>query len=184
VQAGVGRHLMETEPEKAADALDSIAKISRDSLDEVRSVVAALREDEPPYRPAPGLADLPELVETVRATGVAVELTLPDNIEAVPRQTGAAVYRITREALTNVLRHAGASNASVQVDHHDGRVEVAIRDDGGRAGNGRGLSGEGHGIAGMRERAEALGGSLSAGPASEGGFLVTASLPVSPDRPR
>jgi signal transduction histidine kinase len=184
VQAGVGRHLMETEPEKAADALDSIAKISRDSLDEVRSVVAALRDDEPPYRPAPGLADLPELVETVRASGVAVELTLPDDVEAVPRQTGAAVYRITREALTNVLRHAGASNASVQVGHHDGRVEVAIRDDGGGAGNGRGLSGEGHGIAGMRERAEALGGSLSAGPASEGGFLVTASLPVSSDRPR
>ena len=184
VQAGVGRHLMETEPEKAADALDSIAKISRDSLDEVRSVVAALRDDEPPYRPAPGLADLSELVETVRASGVAVELTLPDDVEAVPRQTGAAVYRITREALTNVLRHAGASNASVQVDHHDGRVEVAIRDDGGGAGNGRGPSREGHGIAGMRERAEALGGSLSAGPASEGGFLVTASLPVSSDRPR
>jgi signal transduction histidine kinase len=184
VQAGVGRHLMETEPEKAADALDSIAKISRDSLDEVRSVVAALRDDEPPYHPAPGLADLPELVETVRATGLAVELTLPDDVEAVPRQTGAAVYRVTREALTNVLRHAGASNASVQVDHHNGRIEVAIRDDGVGAGNGGGHSGSGHGIAGMRERAEALGGSLSAGPASDGGFLVTASLPVNSDRPR
>jgi signal transduction histidine kinase len=118
-------------------------------------VVAALRDDEPPYRPAPGLADLPELVETVRATGLAVELTLPDDVEAVPRQTGAAVYRITREALTNVLRHSGASNASVQVDHNDGRVDVAIRDDGGGAGNGLGPSGSGHGIAGMRERAEA-----------------------------
>ena len=67
----------------------------------------------------------------------------------------------------------------------DGRVEVAIRDDGAGAGNGRGPdSGTGHGIAGMRERAEALGGSLSAGPSSEGGFLVTASLPVGSDRPR
>jgi signal transduction histidine kinase len=184
VQAGVGRHLMETEPQKAADALDSIAKISRESLDEVRSVVATLRDDVPPYRPAPGLADLPELVETVRATGLAVELTLPDEVEAVPRQTGAAVYRITREALTNVLRHSGASNASVHVDHHDGRVDVAIRDDGGGAGNGLGSSGSGHGIAGMRERAEALGGSLSAGPSTDGGFLVTASLPLGSDRPR
>jgi len=183
VQAGVGRHLMETDPDKGADALDSIARISRDSLDEVRSVVAALRDDEPPYHPTPGLADLPDLVETVRGTGLTVALRLPEDIEAVPRQTGAAVYRITREALTNVLRHAGAAHASVQVEHHDGRLEVAIRDDG--AGDGRGPdSGTGHGITGMRERAEALGGSLSAGPASDGGFVVTASLPVGSDRPR
>ena len=185
VQAGVGRHLMDSEPEKAADALDSIAKISRDSLDEVRSVVAALRDDEPPYRPAPSLADLPDLIETVRVTGLAVELKLPDDLEAISRQAGAAVYRITREALTNVVRHAHASTASVQVDHHDGLVEVAIRDDGDGAGNGRGPhSGGGNGITGMRERAEALGGSLSAGPAHDGGFLVTASLPVASDRPR
>jgi signal transduction histidine kinase len=185
VQAGVGRHLMDTEPEKAADALDSIAKISRDSLDEVRSVVAALRDDEPPYKPAPSLTDLPDLIETVRSTGLAVELKLPNDVEAIPRQAGAAVYRITREALTNVVRHAHASTASVQVDHHDGLVEVAIRDDGGGAGNGRGPHfGGGTGITGMRERAEALGGSLSAGPARDGGFLVTASLPVAADRPR
>jgi signal transduction histidine kinase len=185
VQAGVGRHLMETDPDKGAEALDSIARISRESLDEVRSVVAALRDDEPPYHPSPGLNDLPDLVETVRGTGLAVELTLPDDVEAVPRQTGAAVYRITREALTNVVRHAHASNASVHVDHHDGRVEVAIRDDGAGARNGREPElGSGHGITGMRERAEALGGSLSAGPASDGGFLVTASLPIGSDQPR
>ena len=185
VQAGVGRHLMETDPDKGAEALDSIARISRESLDEVRSVVAALRDDEPPYHPSPGLNDLPNLVETVRGTGLALELTLPDDVEAVPRQTGAAVYRITREALTNVVRHAHASNASVHVDHHDGRVEVAIRDDGAEARNGREPElGSGHGITGMRERAEALGGSLSAGPASDGGFLVTASLPIGSDQPR
>jgi signal transduction histidine kinase len=185
VQAGVGRHLMETDPDKGAEALDSIARISRESLDEVRSVVAALRDDEPPYHPSPGLNDLPDLVQTVRGTGLAVELTLPDDVEAVPRQTGAAVYRITREALTNVVRHAHASNASVHVDHHDGRVEVAIRDDGAGVRNGREPElGSGHGITGMRERAEALGGSLSAGPASDGGFLVTASLPIGSDQPR
>jgi signal transduction histidine kinase len=87
VQAGVGRHLMETEPEKAADALDNIARISRDSLDEVRSVVAALREDEPPYQPAPSLTDLPDLIDTVRSTGLVVELKLPNDLEAIPRQT-------------------------------------------------------------------------------------------------
>ena len=184
VQAGVGRHLLDTDPGSAADALDNIARISRDSLDEVRAVVAALRDEEPPYQPAPGLDDLPELIEGVRATGLTVELTLPDDLEAVPRQTGAAVYRITREALTNVIRHAAASKVSVQVDHHDGRVEVAIRDNGTGAGNGREVSGPGHGIAGMRERAEALGGSLSAGRSNDGGFLVIASLPAGSDRPR
>jgi signal transduction histidine kinase len=185
VQAGVGRHLMSADPQKAAEALDSIAKVSRSSLDEVRAVVAALREDEPAYHPAPGLADLPDLVETVRSTGLNVELRLPEHLETIPRQTGAAVYRITREALTNVVRHAHASTATVQLDHHDGRVELAIRDDGassnGEAGPG---TTPGHGIAGMRERAEALGGSLTAGASADGGFLVTARLPVTSDAPR
>jgi signal transduction histidine kinase len=177
VQAGVGRHLMATEPEKAAEALDNIARISRSSLDEVRAVVASLREGEPSYHPAPGLADLPDLVETARLAGVTVELTLPDDVETVPRQTGVAVYRITQEALTNVVRHAHASAASVHVSDRDGHVEVAIRDDG-RGGDNRVGPITGHGITGMRERAEALGGTLSAGPLPEGGFLVTASLPV------
>jgi signal transduction histidine kinase len=185
VQAGVGRHLMATEPAKAAEALDSIARVSRSSLDEVRAVVGALREDEPSYHPAPGLADLPDLVETVRSTGLDVELTLPDDLEAIPRQTGAAVYRITREALTNVVRHAHASAATVQVDHRDGRVEVAVRDDGSGSNGGTASgAGLGHGIAGMRERAEALGGTLTAGASAAGGFCVTASLPVASDRLR
>jgi signal transduction histidine kinase len=183
VQAGVGRHLMANEPEKAADALDSIARVSRNSLDEVRAVVAALREDDAAYHPTPGLADLPDLVETVRSTGLNVELTLPNDLEAIPRQTGAAVYRIAREALTNVVRHAHASAASVQVDHHNGRVEVAVRDDGSGYDGEEGMK-PGHGIAGMRERAEALGGRLTAGASSGGGFLVTASLPVTSDQPR
>jgi signal transduction histidine kinase len=183
VQAGVGRHLMANEPEKAAEALDSIARVSRSSLDEVRAVVAALREDAADYHPTPGLADLPDLVETIRSTGLTVELTLPDDLEAIPRQTGAAAYRIAREALTNVVRHAHASTASVQVNHHDGRVEIAVRDDGLGSDGDEGTK-PGHGIAGMRERAEALGGRLTAGAPAGGGFLVTASLPVAAESPR
>jgi signal transduction histidine kinase len=185
VQAGVGRHLMKTEPDRAAEALDSIAELSRSSLDEVRAVVATLREGEASYHPPPGLADLPELVETARQAGLTVDLTLPDDVAAVPRQTAVAVYRITREALTNVVRHAQASTARVQVSHRDGRVDVAIRDDGcGGAGEHEEGVVAGYGITGMRERAEALGGSLSAGPAAGGGFLVTATLPVGPGRSR
>ncbi|MGB3830058.1 MAG: ATP-binding protein, partial [Ornithinimicrobium sp.] len=160
-------------------ALDNIAALSRDSLDEVRAVVATLRDDEPAYRPAPGLTDLPDLVQTARSTGLTVALTLPEDAEQIPRQVSAAAYRITREALTNVVRHAHASEVSVQVSHRDGRVEICIRDNGtGADAASVVLTGPGHGIAGMRERAEALEGSLSAGPATDGGFLVTGSLPV------
>ena len=186
VQAGVGRHLMATEPERAAEALDSIARVSRSSLDEVRAVVAALREDEPDYHPAPGLADLPDLVETVRSTGLTVELTLPDDLEAIPRQTGAAVYRITREALTNVVRHAHASAASVRVDHRDGRVEVAVRDDGSGIGRRTGAWNAARVTAsrgcGSEPKPSAAG--CRPAPRPAGGFLVTASLPVASDRPR
>ncbi|HSK27969.1 MAG TPA: sensor histidine kinase [Jiangellales bacterium] len=184
VQAGVGRHLMATEPTRAADALDNIARISRSALDEVRAVVATLREDEPSYRPAPGLADLSDLVETARLAGLTVDLRLPDDVGSLPRQAGAAVYTIAREALTNVVRHAHASAASVEVDRRGDWVEMAIRDDGaGPSTWGNGRAAGGHGITGMRERAEALGGSLTAGPAPGGGFLVTASLPVGTGRP-
>ena len=185
VQAGVGRHLMASEPGRAAEALDNIARVSRSALDEVRAVVATLREDDPSYHPTPGLADLPDLVETARLAGLTVDLRLPEDLGSVPRQAGAAVYTITREALTNVLRHAQASVASVEVEHRDGRLELAVRDDGaGRGPEAGGRVTTGHGIIGMRERAEALGGTLTAGPSPGGGFVVTASLPVGPDRPR
>lgn len=185
VQAGVGRHLMATEPERAAEALDNIARLSRNSLDEVRAVVATLRDGDPSYHPAPALADLHALVETARLAGLSVELTVPDDVERVPRQVGAAVYRITREALTNVVQHAHATKASVKVSRRNGCIEVAIRDDGSGADDGRRTEpAAGHGITGMQERAEALGGSLFAGPADGGGFLVAASLPVAVDGSR
>jgi len=179
VQAGVGQHLIDTEPRRAAEALDNIARISRDALDEVREVVSTLRGGQPSYHPAPGLDDLPALVETARLAGIKVELTLPDDTATISRQTGMAVHRITREALTNVVRHARATATTVRVDHHDGVVDLTIRDNG-SAGATATLTphGTSHGFAGMRERAEALGGTVSAGPCDAGGFLVRATLPV------
>ncbi len=180
VQAGVGRHLMSTEPASAAEALDNIAQLSRTSLDEVRAVVAALRDGEPAYRPAPGLTDLNGLVETARSTGLSVTLTLPEAPEQIPRQVAAAAFRITREALTNVIRHANASQVSVHVSHDNGHLQIRVHDNGHFADAGSmALTSPGHGIVGMRERAEALQGSLSAERATGGGFLVTASLPMS-----
>lgn len=183
VQAGIGHHLMEREPERAAEALDHISRISRRSLDEMRSVVATLRSDAAAYEAPHGLGDIADLVATARETGLQVRLTLPDDPDSMPRQTGAAVYRVLREALTNVIRHAGASTVEVAVELGTTSVEVSVRDDGeGVTLPARVPPQSGHGIAVMRERIEALGGTLTAGPHPEGGFIVTASLPSEPIR--
>lgn len=176
VQAGVGRHLMDTQPERAAEALDAIAEVSRDALDEVRAVLGALRDGDPDLRPTPGLADLGELVEATRSPELTVALTLPDDPEAVPRQAAASAYGIVREALTNVVRHAQATRVEVTIGHRDGRVSVRVRDDG-RGAPEPGM-GAGHGIRGMRERAEAVGGTLSVQSAPGRGFEVLGTLPA------
>jgi signal transduction histidine kinase len=183
VQAGVGHHLMEQEPARAAEALDHISRISRRSLDEMRSVVATLRSDPAAYEAPHGLDDVADLVATARETGLQVRLTLPDDPDSMPRQIGAAVYRVLREALTNVIRHARASAVQVTVELGTTSVDVSVRDDGEGATLTAGVpSQSGHGIAVMRERVEALGGTLTAGPHPEGGFIVTATLPAEPIR--
>lgn len=178
VQAGVGRHLLATDRERAADALDAIARISRSSLDEVRGVVARLRDGDTAYHPVSGVGDLDVLVGTARSTGLAVSLTAPEDPQDIPRPVGAAVYRITQEALTNVVRHAHASHASVDIKHTADTVDVSIRDNGRPTYPGTAAWAPGHGIAGMRERAETLGGTFTAARDPHGGFRVDASLPL------
>lgn len=176
VQAGVGRHLLESDPDRAAEALDNIAEVSRRSLAELRTVIAAMRDHPSELHPSPGLADIPALIESTRAAGISVSLTLPADIDAVPRQAAASAYRVVREALTNVVPHAQATSAEVVVRHREGRLQVSVLDDG--VGAADPDSSAGHGIVGMRERVEALGGSLSAGAAPGGGFLVLGTLPT------
>lgn len=184
VQAGVGRHLMERDPQRAADALDHIADLSRRSLDDLRSVVATLRAGGADFEPPRGLADVTELVESTRATGLTVTMTLDDDALAVPRQVGAAIYRVAREALTNVIRHAGATHVDIVVALDDMAVELSVLDDGAGAPFAavlrtpdRRIDG-GHGIAVMRERVEALGGTLTAAPQPGRGFRVAARFPL------
>ena len=180
VQAGVGGHLISTNPKQAAVALDNIAELSRSSLDEIRTVVATLHQDAPSYHPTPGLGDLPTLVETIQSTGLVVTLTLPrEGTVTVPHQVGAALYRITQEALTNIVRHANASVATVEVVCQDLDIKIAIRDNG-TAPDIHTITTPRptHGISGMHERARTLGGNLTAGPADAGGFLVSGSIPM------
>jgi signal transduction histidine kinase len=182
VQAGVGLHLMESQPQKAADALASIKLTSKTALDEVRSVLGILRSDgdpDAPLVPEPDLARLPGLAASVTEQGVAV--TISDGIGAPPpAATQLAIYRIVQESLTNVLRHAHATAATVTLAETGGDYVVAIADDG--TGTGQG-DGSGRGLLGMRERAELLGGTFSADRRTGGGFEVRVRIPMKEARP-
>lgn len=182
VQAGVGLHLMDKQPEKAAEALASIKDTSKTALEEVRSVLGILRAEggqdaDAPLVPEPDLARLEGLAASVTAQGVAV--TLNNSVTDAPKGIQLAIYRIVQESLTNVLRHARARKATVTVATDGDDYTVTIADDGTAAAVGSTTSadGGGRGLLGMRERAELLGGSLEAGTAADGGFVVAARIP-------
>jgi signal transduction histidine kinase len=186
VQAGVGRRLAGKRPEEASAALESIETIGRTAQDELRVVLGLLREEEAgagARAPAPRLADLTELVETVRDAGTPVELRMSGTERRLSPALELSIYRIVQEALTNVVKHAPGARAAVDltVSAQDVRIEVA--DDGGPAGPwGRAAppasQGTGHGILGMRERVGAFGGWLVAEPLTADGFRVLAEVPV------
>jgi len=184
VQAGVALHLMDEQPEQARSSLTAIRDASKDALAELRSVLDILRQsgEAPPRSPTAGLADLPRLVEGTQATGLTVRTDVQLPPQPLPPGVDLAAYRIVQEALTNVTRHAGARSASVRIGHDDGALTVEVTDDGRGEPTYAGTQGSGSGIAGMRERAAALGGQLDAGPRTGGGFAVTASLPLEAER--
>jgi signal transduction histidine kinase len=182
VQSGVALHLIDEQPEQARVALSVINEASADALREVRSVLSVLRGsgEQPPRAPAAGLARLDELVSRASAAGVGVTLEVHGERRPLPASVDLAAYRIVQESLTNVVRHAGAGVASVQLTYAGDALTVQIDDDGhGRNGQ---SGGGGNGIAGMRERAVALGGDLDAGPRATGGFRVRARLPLASAR--
>ncbi|MEV1083251.1 sensor histidine kinase [Streptomyces sp. NPDC050211] len=175
VQAGVGLALLDSDPEQARAALSTIKAASKEALGEVRQVLDTLRTPgDAPRAPAPGLDRLPELVEQAASAGLSVQV----EGESPPLPPGAdlAAFRIVQEALTNVVRHSGSRHARVHLDHEGGALRLRIDDDGPATGADAG--GSGNGLAGMRERAAALGGTIEAGPRDDGGFRVLAVLPL------
>lgn len=176
VQMGVAHAAFDSRPEVAREALDTARRASRAALDEVRAATALLRAgDAEVAAPAPGLADLPDLVAGVEAGGVRVDAELVAPAEPVGEVVGLTVYRVVQEALTNVLRHSGARSVTVRVAPEAGGLAVAVADDG-RGPDDR--SRPGLGLVGMAERVGAVGGRLDHGPRPEGGFAVRAWVPT------
>jgi signal transduction histidine kinase len=181
VQAGVGRRLMAGDPAQAASALESIESISRTAQDELRAVLGLLRDEEVSpavLAPVPGLADLDELVATVRAAGTPVDLHVSGAGRPLSAALGLSVYRVIQEALTNVVKHAPGARASVDLSVSARAVLIAVTDDGAGTGTGVQQHAAGHGIAGMRERVSAFGGLLVAHPTAAHGFQVRARIPL------
>ncbi|MGW6567741.1 sensor histidine kinase [Streptomyces sp. NPDC054975] len=179
VQAGVGLALLDSDPEQARTALTTIKAASKEALGEVRQVLDTLRAPgEAPRSPAPGLDRLPELVEQAASAGLTVRTSTEGEPVPLPPGTDLAAFRIVQEALTNVVRHSGSRTARVVIGHLPGRVELRVDDDGPATGGDAG--GSGNGLAGMRERAAALGGTIEADTRPDGGFRVRAVLPVRP----
>ncbi len=176
VQAGSALYLIDSQPERAAAALAAIKQTSKETLRELRAILGVLRavDERAPRSPAPGVDRLDELVAGVRASGVEVRLETVGEPRRPAAGVDAAAYRIVQESLTNVVRHSGARTVAVFVGYASDGLTVRVSDDGRGAGDG---FVPGNGIAGMRDRAAALGGELSAAPDPGGGFTVRAWLP-------
>jgi signal transduction histidine kinase len=169
------RRRVRDDPSSAEDALREAEEIGRRSLAEIRHNVAGLREDEgsADLQPAPGVCDVRALVNQARSAGSEVALEFNGPVDHVEAMIGLAVYRIIQESLANATRHAPGAAVQVQVDVEERAVEVEVVDRGGSRTAG-GVAGVG--LIGMRERVEALGGRLAAGP-EPGGWRVEAVLP-------
>jgi signal transduction histidine kinase len=168
--------------EPARTEFAGIAASARGALADMRRLLGVLRaETEQPARePQPGLADLPGLVTAAERAGVTVIWSRTGDGEA-PDPVGLAAYRIVQEALANAARHAPGGAVEAAVLALADRLEISVRNDPPAAGPATAPAGAGHGLTGMRERAELLGGTLSAGPEPGGGYRVTATLPYRED---
>ncbi|MGW7198520.1 sensor histidine kinase [Streptomyces chryseus] len=174
VQSEVAVHVARKRGEQVPEALLAIREAGREAARELRATLEALRDDDttPPH----GLDHLPDLVERAGRTGLEATLTIAGQRHDVPATVGRTVYRIVQESLTNIVRHAEATTASVRIDYRPDAVALQVDDDGTATPATAPLPGIG--LLGMRERVTALGGRLRAAPRDEGGFTVQAELPV------
>lgn len=188
VQAGVGHYLLDGQPDQARKALKVIETTSRDALVEMRHLLGVLRRENDAadageasrLRPSPGVRDLRELTARTAETGMMAEVVVTGHCRPLPTGIELTAYRIVQEALTNVVKHAGARHCTVSVHYGETDLAVEVSDDGSGATD-RSAAPGGHGLIGMRERVGVYGGELAAGPLPGRGFRVLARIPL-PDR--
>ncbi|MCX4907699.1 sensor histidine kinase [Streptomyces sp. NBC_00878] len=193
-QATVAAHLFDARPEQTRKSLKELVATTGDALDDLRATVGLLRQSGDaagPAEPAPGLSRLPTLLESFRRAGLEVSVHQEGTARPLPPGVDLTAYRIVQEALTNVTKHAGTGSARVRLAWNRDRVTITVADEGGGArtaptastGPSASTTADrppGYGLIGMRERATAVGGHLWAGRSPEGGFLVSAQLPLPP----
>jgi signal transduction histidine kinase len=182
VHAQGAQRVLDRDPERAREAMETIERTGQSALDEMRRALGVLRrsDGDAPLAPQPGMGDLDALVEQARLGGLTVEVVTEGTPEPLPADVDRSAYRIVQEALTNTRKHAGRVRARIAVRYGGPSLELEISDDGapGRAPRDEGAAG--HGLAGMRERVTLYGGELHTGHRPEGGFVVRASLPLAP----
>jgi signal transduction histidine kinase len=180
LRAGVALHVVSRRPEQAEVALEAIKRSSKEALEELRGTLAVFRQPDNGgglWWPAPGLGQLEALAAAMAEGGLPVQVAVTGQRAGLPAAVDLAAYRIVQESLTNVVRHAGPATATVRVSYQPDALVLEVADTGGGRASGAARP-AGHGIAGMRERAAAVGGTLEAGPDGDGGFRVRACLPL------
>jgi signal transduction histidine kinase len=184
IQAGAARKVMQSSPDQARKALLAVEGGGRAAMAELRHVMGLLTMDDGPdpataagLTPQPGLDRLAALVQRVRDTGIAVELTVAGPPRPLLPGVELAAYRVVQEALTNTVKHAMSATATVLVEYRPDRLRIEVTDTGGVAGV-PATAGGGHGLIGLRERLAVYGGTLHAGPRLRGGYRVTAEIPL------
>src|SRR6185437_14820199 len=190
IQAEAAPYKTVDPPPELVECFGDIRVSALTGLSELRRVLGVLRTDRPDTAPRPGLADLTALIDSAGNGGVSVTATTSGDPVTLPEGVDLSAYRIVQEALSNAMRHAPGSHVTVRVSYGGDQVGLDIRNDAGSravgvaAGPAATVGGDrgGHGIIGMRERTAMLGGSLDAGPTDDGGFHVSAILPISAGR--
>ncbi|WP_378741227.1 sensor histidine kinase [Nocardia brasiliensis] len=189
MHAGLARYAFDSDPPTARAAVDTVNDITRETLEELRRVLQLLRTSDTPTKidteagesePAPGIARLEALIDRVRGVGVNATLEITGAIDELPSGLQVTVYRVVQEALTNVIKHAGPSQASVVLHRDCRQLTVTVTNDKGPVAEPAATiapTDGGYGLLGMRERARLYGGTLTAGPRPDGGYIVVLTVP-------